>query len=134
MTWEDISGFWLGRAVPSSKLADFCIPINPIRWCATILTSPLPHSPSTPTFFGCGFFDDSGDVPGQSLLFYSLRGKFDSETRQIEFAKVYENHRETEGYEVEYKGVLGQDGSMRGKWNNKKGGSFGKFFCRRQVG
>ena len=72
-------------------------------------------------------------MPGQSLIFYSLRGKYDSTNGQIEFVKIYENHHETEGYEVEYKGVLEGDGTMRGKWHNKKGGSFGKFICRRQV-
>lgn len=123
----------MGLAKPSKKLADFCIPTNPIRWCVTLLPSPLPHSETTPTLFGCGFFDDSGDVPGQNLLFYSLRGSYDAVSRKVQFTKVYESHRETAGYEISYSGVLESDGFMRGKWDNKKGGSFGKWMCRQQV-
>lgn len=120
----------MGEARPSKKLAEFYIPTNPIRWCATILPKPIPHHPYTPSFFGCGFFDDSGDVPGQSLLFYTLYGTFNTETRAVEFVKKYEDHYETQGYEVTYTGVLGDDGWMRGKWQNKKGGSFGKWLCK----
>lgn len=56
-----------------------------------------------------------------------------SYNRKVDFVKVYEDHNETEGYEVEYTGVLDKEGCMRGKWNNKKGGSYGEWLCRQQV-
>lgn len=134
----DISGFWLGLAKPAKQLADFCIPTNPIRWCLTLLSTPAghslpPHLQSTPSLFGSGFFDDSGDIPGKNLLFYTLRGTFDSESGKVQFTKEYEQHQETAGYEISYSGELGKDGFLRGSWENKKGGSFGKWMCRQQV-
>ncbi|CAF5143753.1 unnamed protein product, partial [Rotaria magnacalcarata] len=33
---NSLSGIWTGQSEPAAELADFLIPINPIRWCATL--------------------------------------------------------------------------------------------------
>ena len=44
--------------------------MNPIVWSLTLL------HPAAVTAFGCGFFDDAGDVPGAPVLIYTLRGEW----------------------------------------------------------
>ena len=40
--------------------------------------------------FGAGCFDDSADIPGTTHLWFTLRGTFNPETRDVQFDKVYE--------------------------------------------
>lgn len=71
--------------------------------------------------FGAGFFDDSGDIPNQPILFFSLSGTWDKQSNCLSLTKVYllfsiytllflltviiyEKHDITEGFEVNYKG------------------------------
>ena len=44
--------------------------MNPIVWSLTLL------HPSAVSAFGCGFFEDAGDVPGEPVLMYTLRGEW----------------------------------------------------------
>src|SRR5690606_38231243 len=81
-----ISGYWTGMAEPDESLTDFMIPVNPIDWSFSIFGTEV---------FGCGFVTESGDVPGHPILFYTLEGKFNPETKELEMSKVYEEHEET---------------------------------------
>ena len=94
-----VSGLWRGEAVPAAALADSVrlrtpprappwlhaaltwhslallrygaqVPVNPIVWSLTLL------HPSTVSAFGAGFFEDAGDVPGEPVLMYTLRGEW----------------------------------------------------------
>ena len=153
-----ISGLWLGQAVPDASLADFMIPTNPIRWSLALLQK---APGGVPSVFGMGYFDDSGDIPNKPLLYFTLRGEWNPETRKVQFLKEYESAAETDGYEVKYEGAcvcvccvsvvycsggtleseptaVGSEGSqadalwLKGTWRNEKGGSFGQFSARRQ--
>ena len=46
------------------------VPANPICWSLTLL------HPASVSAFGCGYFDDAGDVPGEPVLMYTLRGEW----------------------------------------------------------
>jgi len=126
-----ISGVWDGTAVPADELADFWIPSNPIDWSLSVVK---PHpSVETPCVFGAGYFNDSGDVPDRPVLFFSLFGKIDpASPNSVKIKKVYEKHDETVGFDVAYDATLEKVGngySLKGKWENKKAGSFGSFSC-----
>lgn len=150
-----VSGLWLGHAVPSPDLADFLIPTNPIRWALTL-------QPSSGRCFGAGYFDDSGDVPGKPVLFFTMDGTVAAD--QLRLTKRYEEVEsgQTDGIEVLYEGRLvdGPGGSdaapassssgagagsaatapradggacwLQGTWRNEHGGSYGSFACRKE--
>lgn len=133
-----ISGLWLGQAVPDASLADFMIPTNPVRWSLALLQK---APGGVPTVFGMGYFDDSGDIPNKPLLYFTLRGDWNPETRKVQFVKEYESAEETDGFEVKYEGSLESERNvegeaevlwLKGTWKNEKGGSFGHFSARRQ--
>merc|ERR1712166_612067 len=46
---------------------------NPITWALSSRSQELLEDAAAPAVFGCGFFDDSGDIPGMSVLFYTLQ-------------------------------------------------------------
>ena len=67
-----LSGLWIGESNPDEELADFFIPVNPIRWCATFFRT---NDNNQWKVFGSGYFNDSADIPDQPLLFFSLNGR-----------------------------------------------------------
>ena len=85
--------------------------------------------------FGSGFFDDSGDVPGQPVLFYSLRGHFNRENRSLEIEKIYDQTHISKDLNVIYEGFLKldtEDGQpiVFGKWVNNGEETSGTFAAR----
>eukprot|EP00306_Pavlova_sp_CCMP459_P021313 CAMPEP_0185554680 /NCGR_PEP_ID=MMETSP1381-20130426/42044_1 /TAXON_ID=298111 /ORGANISM="Pavlova sp., Strain CCMP459" /LENGTH=165 /DNA_ID=CAMNT_0028167915 /DNA_START=14 /DNA_END=512 /DNA_ORIENTATION=- len=138
------SGLWLGSAVPAEAFAQE-VAVNPIQWSASLLApSPPEHSgagsstaaplptASTPSFFGAGFFDDAGDIPGSPVLFYTLRGIWNPETNAVDFEKRYDASKVSEDLVVQYSGKLspsGVDGQpvISGTWVNKLEGVYGTF-------
>jgi gamma-glutamylcyclotransferase (GGCT)/AIG2-like uncharacterized protein YtfP len=66
-----VSGLWLGEALPHASLMND-VPTNPIRWALSLCAQGAALSA-----FGAGFFDDSGDVPGQPVLLYVLSGSWE---------------------------------------------------------
>lgn len=118
-----ISGLWLGEAAPDASLEPFAIPTNPIRWTLATLADGAA--------FGSGYFDDSGDVPGRPLLFYTLSGGRTGD--EVQLVKCYESA--AGAGPVPYRGRVTRDGargewSMAGDWRNDAAGSFGQFRCR----
>lgn len=99
---EVVAGMWVGESWPSPELLaiDPTVPTNPIRWSLA-----LDPSHGIVSAFGAGYFDDAGDIPGQSTLWFTLRGTFDAETRGVKISKTYERPV-PEGTEVEYSGKL----------------------------
>lgn len=69
----------------------------------SLLNTPPEGVPST---FGCGYFDDSADIPNQPILFFTLHGTWDPSTSQIQLTKRYEEVEFTAGYDVGYVGAL----------------------------
>jgi hypothetical protein len=67
------AGLWVGEAAPVEELQGD-VPFNPIKWC---LCHRADAPPGQPAIYGVGYFDDAGDVPGQPVLFYTLRGERD---------------------------------------------------------
>ncbi len=82
MSVRHISGLWRGEAAPAPALAD-SVPANPILWSLTLL------HPAAVSCFGCGYFDDAGDVPGEAILFYMLRGEWAPDTGALSLLKSY---------------------------------------------
>jgi hypothetical protein len=82
MSVRHISGLWRGEAAPAPALAD-SVPANPILWSLTLL------HPAAVSAFGCGYFDDAGDVPGEAILFYMLRGEWAPDTGALSLLKSY---------------------------------------------
>lgn len=73
----------------------------------------------------------SGDIPGQPVIWFTLRGTFDAATRAVVLTKTYERPV-PEGTEVEYKGKLHALNSVpeiTGTWVNASGGTAGTFSC-----
>lgn len=127
-----VSGLWMGKADVDPKLSEFYVPSNPIYWSLAIIkkSSVVPSG----CVFGSGFFDDSGDIPDQPLLFFTLFGSIDLNTSSVQLIKKYQKHLATEGYDVLYEAVLdksNQDNRMRlhGRWTNTKAGTMGPFSC-----
>eukprot|EP01125_Pyxidicula_operculata_P006569 TRINITY_DN2267_c0_g1_i1.p1 TRINITY_DN2267_c0_g1~~TRINITY_DN2267_c0_g1_i1.p1 ORF type:complete len:1451 (-),score=290.81 TRINITY_DN2267_c0_g1_i1:1702-6054(-) len=101
------------------------------------------------TVWGGGYFDDAADIPERSTISFSIDGHIyktnnDSTVSHhrhplfIRLRKQYEKTLETEGYFVDYYGYLFHDEinqtyTLVGKWENKKGLSFGEFRCSRQY-
>ncbi|KAL6070370.1 D-alanine--D-alanyl carrier protein ligase [Balamuthia mandrillaris] len=143
------SGLWVGQSVPDPSLAEFYIPTNPIRWSLCLLNESA-HA------FGCGYFDDSADVPNRPLLFFTVHGSWDADKKRIHLVKLYEELEQTAGYDVIYEGLLdvmkkkvsmkeGEEKDkeveaegaeveeelwLRGEWKNAKAMTFGQFSCR----
>lgn len=119
-----IEGMWIGEANPDEELADFLIPVNPIRWCATIFRT----TDNSWKLFGSGYFDDSADIPNQPILFYSLEGNGTLDNMTI--IKKYT----TTDYIVEYKGKFiphqNQTYEFQGRWTNSLAGSYGSFIAK----
>lgn len=65
------SGLWLGEAIPLDAFKHDTAR-NPITWALSSRTQDSLEHAAAPAVFGCGFFDDSGDVPGMPVLFYTL--------------------------------------------------------------
>ncbi|CAF3525176.1 unnamed protein product [Rotaria sp. Silwood1] len=116
-----LSGIWTGEAQPAAELADFFIPVNPIRWCATLFRT----NNDTWQMFGSGYFNDSADIPNQPLLFFSLDGKGTLDDMNI--VKKYA----TIEYNVEYRGKISKCETdtyvFTGNWSNSQAGSYGSF-------
>ena len=55
---------------------------NPIRWALSLCGG------AAVSAFGAGYFDDAGDVPGQPVLHYGLRGEFRAGDGAVELVKV----------------------------------------------
>jgi hypothetical protein len=105
------------------------VPVNPIKWSLTLC--PAAAGPSA---FGAGFFDDAGDIPGQPVLFFVLKGEFVPETSSVKITKEYCNRNIPEALKVEYDGKLqvlpdGQP-ALAGTWVNALEGTRGSFACR----
>lgn len=134
-----VSGLWVGQAQPDPSLAPFCIPTNPIKWSLSLISN---VTDTGPTAFGAGFFNDSADIANQPVLFYKLSGDWEAKTNRITLVKRYENHPATDGYVLNYTGILErriadkdiQNHSLliSGKWKNEKAGTFGSFVCHQQ--
>jgi len=126
-----LTGLWGGDARPDVSLSDFFIPNNPIQWSCAVLKS-------RNSINGAGYFNDSGDIPNQPVLFFVVRGTVDSATGKATFKKIYQKCPQTDGYVVEYEGTLvqpeaGGKWALTGTWKNPKGGSFGDFSCTLDI-
>mmetsp|Transcript_29847 Transcript_29847/g.36821 ORF Transcript_29847/g.36821 Transcript_29847/m.36821 type:complete len:84 (+) Transcript_29847:51-302(+) len=76
-----------------------------------------------------------GDIPGQPVIFYTLRGKFDPENMDVVMEKVYETSLISEDLRIRYKGKLDLNGTegrpvITGTWDNSMEGTHGNFACR----
>ena len=71
-TSQHNSGLWLGEAVPLDAFAHDTAR-NPITWALSSRPPEGLEDPAAPGVFGCGFFDDAGDIPGMPVLFYTLQ-------------------------------------------------------------
>eukprot|EP00239_Pterosperma_sp_CCMP1384_P011603 CAMPEP_0197865372 /NCGR_PEP_ID=MMETSP1438-20131217/43632_1 /TAXON_ID=1461541 /ORGANISM="Pterosperma sp., Strain CCMP1384" /LENGTH=124 /DNA_ID=CAMNT_0043483835 /DNA_START=96 /DNA_END=467 /DNA_ORIENTATION=- len=98
LTAGRLSGLWLGESKPAPELEGE-VPTNPIKWSLCLIPEET-HLNA----FGAGYFDDAGDIPDQPTLFYTLRGKYDPQTAEVNITKVYE--RPVEDLTVTYKGKL----------------------------
>lgn len=124
-----VAGMWIGESWPSPELlaVDPTVPTNPIKW--SLALDPSDSSPVSA--FGAGFFDDAGDIPGQPVVWFTLRGTFDAETRAVKLTKMYERPV-PEGTEVEYTGklhALNGPPEITGTWRNQGAGTGGTFSC-----
>jgi len=127
---QNVSGLWVGEAVPHPSLADQWIATNPIKWALSIIPTD-----NFPNVFGAGFFNDAADIPDQPVIFYTLKGMINPRSGKVLLSKIYEASLYTEGYEVKYDGQLIQKEGiwiMKGTWVNEKGESHGSFGCALQ--
>lgn len=115
------SGLWTGESQPAAELADFLIPVNPIRWCAAVFRI----NNTKWQLAGSGYFDDSADIPNQPLLLFSLEGK-----GTLDDMNVIKKYISLD-YQVEYRGKIskGPTGTyiFTGNWSNNQAGSYGPF-------
>ena len=132
----DHAGLWIGEAVPDPAFADD-VPTNPIVWALTYRRSPPPEMPH---FWGAGYFDDAGDIPGSPVLFYTLQGGTGSTRTPDGFVKRYSAPVPAElsvNYtEIKTTGVEGPGGGVAlvGQWANPLEGCFGNFGAQLQGG
>lgn len=133
------AGLWVGEATPVEQLEGE-VPSNPIKWC--MLSTPEPAR-GMPAIYGSGYFDDSGDVPGQPVLFYTLKGTVGGAPGSAaaaafkdgrgEMLKVYEPPV-PEILTVRYSDMsLSADGGhvvLSGRWTNELEGTAGTFKAR----
>eukprot|EP00802_Teleaulax_amphioxeia_P013240 Tamp_13289.p3 GENE.Tamp_13289~~Tamp_13289.p3 ORF type:complete len:148 (+),score=28.62 Tamp_13289:191-634(+) len=125
---QHYSGLWIGESHPAAG-SEHDVPVNPIKWSLSLCPGAGPVSA-----FGAGFFDDAGDIPGQPVLFFLLKGQFDPATLAIKITKTYESRNIPEELKVEYEGKLqilpdGQP-ALTGTWANVMEGTGGHFACR----
>eukprot|EP00242_Pyramimonas_sp_CCMP2087_P011327 CAMPEP_0198218264 /NCGR_PEP_ID=MMETSP1445-20131203/68361_1 /TAXON_ID=36898 /ORGANISM="Pyramimonas sp., Strain CCMP2087" /LENGTH=156 /DNA_ID=CAMNT_0043895227 /DNA_START=226 /DNA_END=696 /DNA_ORIENTATION=- len=124
-----LSGLWLGEAKPDAALESE-VPANPITWSLVL----LPGSGVELSAFGGGYFDDCGDVPGQPVLFFTLQGKFDVNSRTVSLVKQY-HHPVPAELVVKYEAILswpeeaGWRPTLKGSWRNEMEQTFGVFGC-----
>ncbi|MDP2439104.1 MAG: SDR family oxidoreductase [archaeon] len=131
LSLHPLSRLWAGVAVPDPSLEPFAIPSNPIRW--SLFMGPSPPASSLPAssmlIFGSGYFDDSADVPGKPLLFFTLKGEVPA-TGEVLITKTYEAGLSSD---VHYRAVLSHDASpswsLSGSWENPSASTFGQFRC-----
>jgi thioester reductase-like protein len=120
------SGIWIGESIPDEELADFYLPINPIRWCFTIFK----ENNNIWKLFGSGYFNDSADIPDQPLLFFSLDGH-----GTLDDMTVIKKYTTTD-YMVEYRGKFIQydqyNLQFQGRWSNSLAGSYGSFLAEQR--
>tara|TARA_B110000977_G_scaffold7002_2_gene9759 strand:+ start:44866 stop:45480 length:615 start_codon:yes stop_codon:yes gene_type:complete len=126
-----IAGMWVGESWPSPELlaVDPSIPTNPIKWSLVLDPAAGANGISA---FGAGCFDDSADVPGHNELWFTLRGTFDSVTREVNFEKVYERPAPN-GEVVKYRGklhALNGPKELTGQWTNVVHGTEGTWSCQ----
>jgi len=123
-----ISGLWIGEAVPNAEFAAD-IPPNPIKWACSLLSS----APKGASIVGAGFFDDAADVPGQPILFYTLKGDYDPGDGSVVITKTYDSKVVAAHISVTYRGRVSFQESgtpcMSGTWVNNAEGSHGTFGC-----
>jgi len=104
-TADGEGGLWLGQLPPHESLADFCLPTNPLRWVLAFTKSPSRDSSGdqSATVAGAGCFSDSGDVPGQPILCFTLSGRVDA-AGTVTLRKSYERvaSNQTAGFAVDY--------------------------------
>jgi len=103
------------------------VPVNPIKWALSLARE------GPVTAFGAGFFDDSADVPGQPVLHFSLRGKWDAEAGTVELTKVYDSALVPADMLVHYQGRVSlSEGrpALTGTWRNTLHETHGAFACR----
>lgn len=116
-----VSGLWIGEAKPDSAFEYDC-PVNPVMWALSLTRA-------SQTAFGCGFFDDAGDIPGSPVLFYTLRGSIDAEG-SVKLQKIY-CHPVSRALTVSYEGALEPSGrALTGTWTNAMEQTFGTFSCQ----
>mmetsp|Transcript_4933 Transcript_4933/g.17141 ORF Transcript_4933/g.17141 Transcript_4933/m.17141 type:complete len:255 (+) Transcript_4933:50-814(+) len=152
-----ISGTWFGAAVPADDLKHE-VATNPIQWSLTLRTRSEGDSELSPTAFGSGFFDDSGDIAGEPVLFYILRGSWDPPSPasagsssssatppagplkplgRVHLTKQYEHAKVPNALVIIYEGELAYEPStssfiISGAWTNALEGTYGTFSCRRE--
>ncbi len=102
--------------------------MNPITWSLSLLRG------AAVSAFGAGFFDDAGDIPGQPVLLFTLRGTWAPDTGVVRLTKAYPD---APGVTVSYEGRLRRapdDGAwqLTGTWRNEFEGTHGQFACRRE--
>lgn len=69
----------------------------------TILTD---KSSDQLSVFGSGFFDDAADIVGEPVLFFSLRGTFNSVSKEFTIEKVYDQNLVDKDMYVKFEGKL----------------------------
>ena len=126
-----IAGMWVGESWPSPELlaVDASIPTNPIRWSLALDPGAGAGGISA---FGAGCFADSADVPGHNELWFTLRGRFDARSRNVQFEKVYERPAPS-GEVVRYVGklhALNGPLELTGTWTNVAHGTEGTWSCQ----
>ena len=126
-----IAGLWVGESWPSPELlaVDASIPTNPIRWSLALDPGAGAGGISA---FGAGCFADSADVPGHNELWFTLRGRFDARSRNVQFEKVYERPAPS-GEVVRYVGklhALNGPLELTGTWTNVAHGTEGTWSCQ----
>jgi hypothetical protein len=122
------SGAWLGVAEPAPELVEFGLPSNPTQWSMCVLK----RGPGI--VFGGGYFDDSGDVPGKPVLYFTLYGTcrlLPDRAAELAFEKRYEASSETQGVLVQYCARLlpAHTAAIVGTWRNASSGGYGAFRC-----
>ena len=123
---ECLSGIWIGQSNPADELKEFYIPVNPIRWCATLFRTQDNHW----QLFGSGYFNDSADIPNEPLLFFTLNG-----SGTLDNMNMIKKYTKTD-YLVEYRGkfVRNDDQTCQfvGQWSNSLSGSYGSFLAKQR--
>merc|ERR1711939_109112 len=131
-----LSGLFLGEAAPDPSLVA-TVPRNPIKWVlaqlpATTITGEIAQASAV---IGAGYFDDSGDFPGDSVLYFFVRGVIQPDGRVL-LDKVYE--RKTGNLTVNYTGLAhvesgGSTVVLSGSWSNGSEQTHGLFAAMEET-